>query len=139
MYELNQCQSFHYPLTSGPHTWVDGLLLATHDAWCRGGEAEQVRYEDAVQVAMAVYGVDAPCHKVDPSLFGELSDLHKDVYGFRYRGDCSRAGAALLIDELCAQLDAQIEDERIAELVAAQRSFGDPRPTAMELAFASAA
>lgn len=139
MYELNQCRSFSYALNSGPHTWVEGLLLATHDAWCRGGAAEQARYEDAVKVAMAVHGVDAPCHMVDPDTFSELSDLHKDVHGVRYRGDYSRAEAVQYIDHLCAQLDAQVEDERLSELAAAQRSFGDPQPTAMALAFAAAA
>lgn len=143
MYELNQLAFLSYPLASKPTTWVDALLLVTMDAMCRGGEYAQRRYDDAIATAQAVYGVDAPCYLVDPYTFSELSDIHKSHYGVRYRGSASRAMALLMIDQISARMDEEIEAERVADQqereALAKRSFGDgAQTTAIALAFASA-
>ena len=139
MYEFNQKSRFAFPLQSGPHAWVQGLLNIAYDAYMAGGAAEEARYMNAVATAQAVYGADAPCHRVDPVLYGTLSDIHKDCLGFRYRGDCTRDEALDLVAQIHLWIDMDIREERRAAEIASQRSFGDePRPTAMVLAFQKA-
>lgn len=127
---------------SSSHAWAVDMQRLAFEFMCDSGCSEESlrRYADTVSVLQGLLGVDAPCHLVDVDLYGTLSDIHKDHYGVRYRGDCSASEARSMVDSICRYEEIEAEERKRQLEIEARRSFGvSSTPTALELAFLQAA